>query len=205
MLPIRYGAISRTDVGRVRHRELPVQVLLEALRPRERVLERDLLRVLVLARVVRAVEVVLEVGVEVDLVEGVALLLDRRSGVRGRSGRRSPPSFAAAPPRLRPRSACSAELASSSSSSRGFSTTSWVRTSCSSSLDICRSLIACCSDGVMTSRCESRRLSFCSSAIEGAGRLAELKCLPQIDLFYDGVTRQGRGVPARKISPAWII
>ena len=134
--------------------------------PGEDVLERDLLGLLVLARVVGRVEVLLEIGVEVDLVEGVALLLGGSLARRLRGARAGPP-----PPRLPPlpaswRSAASASAASSCSSSRiGFSTISWVRTSSSSSFDICRSLMACCSDGVITSRCESLRLSFCSRAM----------------------------------------
>ena len=62
---------------RIGHGDLPAQILLQPRRPRQDVLEGNLLGLLVLAGVVRRVEVVLEVGVEVDLVERVALLLRR--------------------------------------------------------------------------------------------------------------------------------
>ena len=140
-------------------RELPVQVLGQTLGARQDVLERELLGLLlVLPRVVRRVEVVLEVGVEVDLLERVPLLLRRRRGRVGRGG--------GGASSLSSRLASARSVSVSSCSSRiGFSTTSWLRTSWSSRRDICSSLIACCSDGVMTSRWESRRLSFCSSAM----------------------------------------
>src|SRR6185369_13143075 len=41
----------------------------------------------------------------------------------------------------------------------------WLSTSWSSSFDSCSSLIACCSEGVMISFCESFRWSFCSKAM----------------------------------------
>ena len=90
MLPIRYVAISRISGAASDIEICQVEVFLEARRLREDVLEGDLLALLVLARVVRGVEVLLEVGVEVDLVEGVALLLGR--GIAGGSRpRRRPP------------------------------------------------------------------------------------------------------------------
>src|SRR5215203_2873505 len=55
---------------------------------------------------------------------------------------------------------------SSGSSRTGFSTNSWVRSVSSSIRVICRSLIACCNEGVITSFCDSRRESFCSNAIQ---------------------------------------
>ena len=74
-------------VARAGHGELPGQVLGQALRARQDVLERVLLGLLlVLARVVRRVEIVLEVGVEVDLLERVALLLGGDRRLRGRAG-----------------------------------------------------------------------------------------------------------------------
>ena len=159
-------------VADARHVELPDQVLVEVVRAREDVLERVLLGLLlVLARVVRRVEVVLEVGVEVDLLERVALLL---------GGGRRPPRAALASSLSRAASTRSVSVVSSCSSRTGFSTTSCVSTSCSSRRDICRSLIACCSDGVITSRWESRRLSFCSSAMgDGCGSAVEPETFSQ--------------------------
>ena len=67
-------------------------------RPGEDVLERELfVFLLVLARVVGRIEVVLEVGVEVDLVEGVLLLLRRGRVGRCRLLGRRPRVFAASP------------------------------------------------------------------------------------------------------------
>src|SRR3954467_4814076 len=60
----------------------------------------------------------------------------------------------------------SALSASADSSSTGFSTSSWVRSVSSSMRVICKSLIACCNDGVITSFCDSFRESFCSNAIQ---------------------------------------
>jgi hypothetical protein len=70
---------------RLRHRKLPGEVLGKTLGPRQDVLERELLGLLlVLPRVVRRVEVVFEVGREVDLLERVLFLL----GGSGRLGSR---------------------------------------------------------------------------------------------------------------------
>src|SRR5215203_6769800 len=55
---------------------------------------------------------------------------------------------------------------SSGSSRTGFSTSSWVRSVSSSMRVICKSLIACCNEGVITSFCDSLSESFCSSAIQ---------------------------------------
>ncbi len=62
---------------------------------------------------------------------------------------------------------CSGSSGVSSRSSRtGFSTSSWLSTVSSSMRVSCSSLIACCSDGVITSFWESLRESFCSSAMQ---------------------------------------
>src|SRR5215207_9910622 len=64
--------------GRLRHVELPLQVLGERGRARQELLEgRRVLLVLVLLRLVAGVEVVLELAAEVDLLEGVAGALAR--------------------------------------------------------------------------------------------------------------------------------
>ena len=75
----------------------------KALRAREDVLERVLLALLlVLPRVVGRVQVVREVGVEVDLVERVAILLGGRGGVdRARAPPPAPGSTRCAPPARR--------------------------------------------------------------------------------------------------------
>ena len=65
----------------------------QALGPRERVLQRDLLGVFVLSRVVGAVQVILEIRVEIDFVEGIALLLGRCLRRFGLGRRRFHPGF----------------------------------------------------------------------------------------------------------------
>ena len=123
-------------------RELPFEVIGQRRAGRERVLDRrQLFDFLRRARAIAVVEVVAE---EVLVV-----------GVVPRS--RSCPW--ACPRRLLSRAWVSAACSSSvgTSSSSGFSTTSWLRRSASSNVDIGRSLIACCSDGV--------RISFCASFV----------------------------------------
>ena len=133
----------RRGVG---HGELPGQVIGEVGRTRERVLDGELFVLLPHpARVVAVLDVVLEVGVVVDLVEGVLLLLVLGLGVLAASSVSFLASAFPRPALLRP------SLPRRISSRSGFSSSSWLRTSWSSSFDSCSSLIACCSEGVMIS------------------------------------------------------
>src|SRR5215210_4324844 len=78
---------------------------------------------------------------------------------------------------------------SSGSSRTGFSTSSWVRSVSSSIRVICRSLIACCNEGVITSFCASLRESFCSNAIQLS---LQSEIFSEIDLPYLRVGRKLR-------------
>ena len=81
MLPMMNAPISFTARRGVAHAELPGQMIGEVRRTGERVLDGELFVLLPHpARVVAVLDVVLEVGVVVDLVEGVLLLLLRRLG-----------------------------------------------------------------------------------------------------------------------------
>ena len=87
MLPTRNVAISRTGVDASDIESCQVRYSWQPLGAGQRVLERELLGLLVLPRVVGGVDVVLEVGVEVDLVEGIALLLRRGGSLPPACGR----------------------------------------------------------------------------------------------------------------------
>src|SRR5947209_591100 len=80
------------------------------------------------------------------------------------------------------------------SSRTGFSTSSWVSSVSSSMRVICSSLIACCSDGVITSFCASFRDSFCSNAIQEP--VLQSKVFSEIDfpdLRIRGKLQRGAG------------
>ena len=131
----------------------------------------------------RALPVVAEVGVEVDVLHRLAC--------RARPSRPAPlgcgGSVASAA------AAASALPASSSrSSSTGFSTSSWVSSVSSSIRVICSSLIACCSDGVITSFWDSLSDSFCSRAMVGAVYRREL--FAEVDLAHLRVVGELGGV-----------
>ena len=100
-------------------------------------------------RPVAVVEVVAEEVLVVVVVPGVGLALGGPLGVLlvGLVGGRLGLGWPADPP-------------TGISSSRGFSTTSWLSRSASSSVDIGSSLIACCSDGVRMSFCDELRVEF---------------------------------------------
>src|SRR3954453_11441748 len=93
-----------------------------------------------------------------------------------------------------PSPACgvSSSATSPDSSRTGFSTSSWVRSVSSSMRVICRSLIACCNEGVITSFCASFRESFCSNAIQLLPCL-QSEVLAEIDFPHLRVGRQLQG------------
>src|SRR5262245_23054623 len=78
-------------------------------------------------------------------------------------------------------SSSSASGDSADSSKTGFSTSSWASRTSSSMRVICSSLIACCSDGVITSFCASLSESFCSRAMP---RPLESEVLTQVNLAH---------------------
>ena len=151
-------------IGRCRQIELPDQVIRQVGRLGERVLEgRQFLAGFPRsARGVGRIRVG-EVGFEVDLVEWIRGLVVL-----------SALAFLAL--RLWPRPAPPREPGSPTAPAGPPST--------SSSLDICNSLIACCNDGVITSRWLNLTLSFCSRAIPPPrpGRSVELEMLSQVNL-----------------------
>ena len=125
-------------------RELPAEMIGERAAGRERVLDRrQLFDFLRRARPVAVVEVLAEEILVVLVVPGVVFLLGGASSFSAACGS----------------AACRSSVGTSSSS--GFSTTSWLSRSASSSVDIGSSLIACCSDGVRISFCASLVCSFC--------------------------------------------
>ena len=139
----------------------------------------------------RPFPVVLEVGVEVDV---------RPSTRRGRAprpfvtrlGLRLRALFAGRRPPL----PATSEL----SSRTGFSTSSWVSSFSSSMRVSCRSLIACCSEGVMTSFWESLSEVFVQVPCSDAA--LQIEIFAKVDLSHLGVRRQLRELPERKISPS---
>ena len=130
-------------------RQLPLEVVGQRRAGRQRVLDRR--QLLDLGRHPRAIAVV-QVVVEEVLVVVVFPVVGLALGAR----------CASCSSALSVAGWASAAWRSSDgiSSSRGFSTTSWLSMSASSSVDIGSSLIACCNDGVRMSFCESFAWSF---------------------------------------------
>ncbi len=147
----------------VRHVELPEEVVVEVGLAGEAVLDRRLVPLLHHRGVAGALPVVAEVGVEVDVLHRLRVIELLAVG-RLRDA-------------LPPRGGTSSSMTSLLSSSTGFSTSSWVRSVSSSMRVICRSLIACWREGVITSFWASLRESFCSNAIRNP--LYRLKSSPR--------------------------
>ncbi len=141
------------DLVGLRHPQLPQQVVVEVGRLGERVLDRRDLGQLGRphAALPAVVEVVLEEALDLDLLERVLGALALGRGSAWASCAISSLVFVSS---------------TGTSSRRGFSITSCSRTSASSSVVRGRSLIACWSEGVRMSLCESRaeRPSFWCSA-----------------------------------------